>query len=293
MKRILILFIILITFFKSDAQKFESIFLGDDFLHYKGSFLKIKSDASWGFPYAFYEDLKYCKSAYDRNVIYPDTDPEHSFKTVKDSLFNRIFVVVDIVDIEGNIYKDTVSFQEKPIFILKDTTTKQVIYYKYDKNNKNSFPFSTSNIDLKKRIICAKIERKIDEFTGELKLNSPILINNRIARMIIYKEINKLKKISYFLVLSTIGKSVTVTGTGAIILFDDETKWSKEVKVEVKAGQNEFEYSVFINLTPKDLEIFSTKVIKKFRLYVFDQEIKLSDAEEFRLYVQCLKDLKR
>jgi hypothetical protein len=288
MKRITIFLTLTVFILKSNAQTFEPNFLGEDFLQYKGVLLKLQDDAIFGFTYAFYSDLKYCQS-YDNNVIYPDI--KYKFNTVKDSLTNRIFVVDNIVDNNGNAYSGSSSFLDKPLFVLKDTTTKQIIYFKYDKQYENNFPFNTSKIAYDEKAICSKIERQIDDFTGVVKLNSPISTNYKIASMIIYKEISKTKT-SYFLSLRTIGSTVNVNGTGATILFDDGTKWAKPVKIDVEADKNGFEYTAFITLTQADLVTFSTKKIKKYRLYIYDEEINPSDADKFKIYMKCIKDAK-
>ena len=100
----------------------------------------------------------------------------------------------DIVDKNGNAYSGSNSFLDKPLFILKDTTTKQIIYFKYDKESENDFPFNTSKVTYDEKVICSKIEREVDDFTGLIKLNSPFSNNYQPTSMIIHKEISKTKK---------------------------------------------------------------------------------------------------
>ena len=274
MKRPIILLILLQHFFYSNAQTFDPKILDDDFQLYNGLVLKLKNELKDELNKSFYNDLKYCQSVENKNVIYPDST--ENFKTVNDSLANRIFIIENIS-----------SFNYNPIFILRDTSTKQVIYYKW--NQFYDFPFNILNDE--KTFFCSKIERKVDEFTGVINLSSPILSKNKISSMIIYKEINK-SKTSYFLCLRTIGSTVNVYETGVIILFDDGTKWTKPDKIDVDAGNNGFEYKAFIALTQADLITFSTKQIKKFRLYIYDQDINSNDATKFKIFSKCIKDAK-
>lgn len=104
-----------------NAQDFKSSFLGNDFLLYKGSLLKVKNDAlSTGFTHTFYNNLERCQAMFDNNVIYPDS--KYVFKTVKDSLINRIFKVDNIIDKNGNELnaESKLLSGDKPIFVLKE-----------------------------------------------------------------------------------------------------------------------------------------------------------------------------
>ncbi|SFI14090.1 hypothetical protein [Halpernia frigidisoli] len=87
-KRFLLFLVLWTTFLKVQAQTtFEQNYLGDEFSLYKGVLLKLIDNPISGFDHTFYSDIKYCQSAYDNNVIYPDT--KYNFVTVKDSLKNR------------------------------------------------------------------------------------------------------------------------------------------------------------------------------------------------------------
>ena len=273
----------------STAQTFQENFLGEDFMQYKGALLKLKEDAISGFSHTFYNDLKYCQKMYDDNVIYPDS--KYSFKTVQDSLKNRVFKVENIVDKDGNTFAGG-SYFDKPIFVLKDTKTDQTIYYKYDKKYDFNFPFLTSEIELDTEALCAKIERRVDDFTDQVSLNSPIIDGRQLASMIIYKTIKGSKTV-YSLSLQTYGSTVNVGESGAIILFDDGTKMNKpSEKISVDTDDRGFEYSAFITLSETEVKSLTTKKIKKFRLYIYDEEVNPGEADKFTHYVQCVIDKK-
>ena len=103
------------------AQNFESNFLGDDFMFYKGVLFKMNNEAIGGFSNTFYSDLEHMQSDYDNNVLYPGT--EYNFVTEKDSLINRVFKVEDIIDKTGAAYNGKPYSIEKPIFVLQDILT--------------------------------------------------------------------------------------------------------------------------------------------------------------------------
>lgn len=289
MRKNYLLFVLFFTLFKINAQTtFEQNYLGHEFFLYKGSYLKLIENPISGFNYTFYSDLKYCQSEYDNNVIYPDT--KYKFVTNKDSLKNRVFLVEDIVDKTGKQWNEESKsdYFAKPIMLLKDTSSGQKIYYKYDKQYEHNFPFNTSKINYPTDYFCSKVDKQIDDFTNELKFSSPLMNGRKLSPIIIYKHVNKGKAV-YYLSLRTYGNTVNVNESGVIILFEDGTKWNRASKIDVESDSNGYEYSAFITLTSADLITFSTKKIKKFRLYIYDETINPSDAEKFRIYTQCIK----
>jgi hypothetical protein len=241
------------------------------------------------FTGAFYDDLKYLQSNFDENVIYPDS--VYKYITVKDSLINRIFAVEKIIDKSGDEYNTLVNYS-KPIFILKDTLTKQIIYFRYDYQNESNFPFLISRIKFDEKVLCSQIEKYIDEFTGEIKFSSPMFDNHNFLSTSVEKVINNAKT-QYFLSLTTHGSTAVVNGTGATILFTDGTKLIKSTaKVDVNVTSDGFDYSVFMSLTPSDLALLKTKKIKKFRLYIFDEDVKSIESERFKVYMNCIVNAK-
>ena len=133
---------------------------------------------------------------------------------------------------------------------------------------------------------CTDIYRKVDDFTGKILMYSPVL-----KPATIYKTINKGKAV-YQLNLRAYGNTAVVNGKGVIILFEDDTKWSKQIKVSIDVDGGKFEYSTFFILTESDILLISTKKIKKFRLDIFDEILDSGEAEKFVSYVNCIKNMK-
>jgi hypothetical protein len=273
----------------STAQTFQENFLGEDFMQYNGALVKLKDDAITGFRHTFYSDLKYCQKMYDNNVIYPDT--KYNFTTVKDSLKNRIFKVENIVSKDGITFTGG-SYLDKPILVLKDTLNNQVIYYMYDTQYEHNFPFLTSRIELDTAALCSKIERRVDDFTDKVSLNSPIIESRKLAPMTIYKSIEGIRTV-YYLSLRTYGRTANVGESGVIILFDDGTKMNKpSEEIDIDTDDRGFEYSAFIALTETEVQLLTTKKIKKFRLYIYDEEVNPGEANKFTHYVKCVIEKK-
>ncbi|MCX6210252.1 MAG: hypothetical protein NTZ59_12340, partial [Bacteroidetes bacterium] len=121
-----------------------------------------------------------------------------------------------------------------------------------------------------------EINREVDEFTGEIDINSP-----RLSKLgYILKNIDKGKSTYYF--STSIKSSGIYLGKGVIILFSDGTKWSRPSEVVDVDYSSGFENNVFMKLTQSDIEIFKKKVIKKIRLYIHDKDVDPKEAEHFR-----------
>lgn len=291
MNRFILITTVILIVFQTKAQNFEENFLGEDFMLYKNVLFKIDEHAILGFDNSFYSDLKNCQKPLDNNVIYSSL--KHKYLTEKDSLINRIFITENIIEKNGQEWSElsNMSVTNCPILVLRDTLTKQKIYFVYSSKYENVFPFKTSKINYSDQYFSNKIEREVDDFTSEIKLNSPSIENNQILPLVIYKYIKNGKPI-YYLSLTTNGSTVNINQKDITVLFDDGSKWSRQSKIDLEATSNGYQYSSFITLNVSDLSIFSSKSIKKFRLYIYDQEISSNESNKFKLFVKSIKDLK-
>lgn len=164
-------------------------------------------------------------------------------------------------------------------------------------NNLKTFKDSTKNriskteeIRLNTNDPCSKIEREIDDFTDEVSLNTPRVVNRGSSSIILYKIV-KNSKVVYYMGLSAYGLTVNIGISGVIILFEDGTKMNKpSEEIDVDTSDSGFEYSAFITLTEAEVQMLSAKKIKKYRLYIYDGEVNSEDANQFAEYVKCIID---
>jgi hypothetical protein len=204
---------------------------------------------------------------------------------------NRTFIIEDIIGKDGKPILFGSDF-DKPIFLLRDTINKQVIYYLYDKQHEHNFSFIVSHITIDINALCLEIEKRTDDFTNEVRINNPIMVGRQISSMILYKLV-KSDIVTYYLSLKTYGRTVNIGERGVIILFDDGTRMSKPtVEIDIDIDEKGFEYSAYIPLTETEVNSLTTKKIKKFRLYVYDEEVSPGFADKFRYYVKCVMDKK-
>lgn len=272
------------------CQDYHSIFLGKNFIQYKGCYLKLKTITP-PLIRQFYNNLDNCQSALDNNVIYPYENQKG--RTINDSLSNRIFLVEKIIDKNGNDYNQKNGISEESFFVLKDTLSKEIIYFRYNAFNENLFPFYVSNVTFNESIYCKNIKENFDEFSKTKEFDTPMLIDGRYSLVRIYKKIQN-KDVTYYLSLTAYGNTPVVDGKDVDIIFTDGTKWTRKCKINVEVNEDDVEYnpyvySAFIILTNNDLETFSLKKIDKYRLYIFDEDINYVDSEIYKIYFNCLK----
>lgn len=140
-------------------------------------------------------------------------------------------------------------------------------------------------------VSCTDITVKENEFEGEKNLFTPIINSQGKHQASILKNVSKRNKNSFYLHLTTIGRTVVVDGKGAYIIFDDKTKFYKNVKIDVEANEKGFEYSAFIKLTAKDFKLLKSKKIDKYMLYIYEDSLYDVDAESLRNNAKCIENM--
>jgi len=136
---------------------------------------------------------------------------------------------------------------------------------------------------LKQRCDCSNIEIKVDEFTGDKTYSIDMGhtytgVGYTTFEKVIHKTSSTIDT-AYYLTLCTFGRTCVVGKKGVIVIFTDGTKWEKQeqeideaVHSTLQGDWRDFRYTAFIRLEKNDLNLFSTKIISKFRLYIFDSE---------------------
>lgn len=280
----MMLFVLSTPLLAQSQDEFKSYFLGEDFIFYKGSLFIVDPNGGGDFNYSFYGSLDEGSKSYSNNVLYPSE--KYSFVSERDSLVSRVFRVEDIVQ------NGTSSWNSKVIFVLNDTIKKDSVYFVYDKQYEHNFPFLVSEMQpISGDYIKSKFERRVDKFTSEITISTPILTNGKVSPIILYKII-KNGVAHYFLSLNTSGSTVNVGERGVIVLFTDGTKWTRQTEIDVDADSHGFDYSAWITLTANDLLIFQNKVISGFRLYIYDEYIDSPIADRFKEFVNEIKNVK-
>ena len=169
-----------------------------------------------------------------------------------------------------------------------------MLFFKYNIKYHTAFPFlcnlnapELTNSDIYKK----KLSITNDEFTGEITTNNPYDTKGAV----IYKyskKVNGKMTDNFYLSLDACGSTLNVAEKGVIILFDDGSKFEKpnaEIDVDYKGEYCTYKYSCFIPLTKTELLTFSKKKIKKYRLYIYDEELSPEISEDFKQYCGAIR----
>ena len=121
------------------------------------------------------------------------------------------------------------------------------------------------------------IEVVADKFDGTTTYRSPFFGKGIAAttakRVRLIKTRGKDGKLTTYLKLTAYGASLNIDGKGYVLLFQDGTRLEdKAVKVdyESQSGTPYWEYSIFTRLTDEELEMFATKKVDSFKLYIYE-----------------------
>lgn len=123
------------------------------------------------------------------------------------------------------------------------------------------------------------LDKTYDEFDNTTRFET-----TETGDIKIYKFIEQAET-TYYLSMYAYSEYCTAGCTGIIILFTDGTKWSKpnekiDMDVSGDNSKGSFEYRGFVTLTKTDRTIFSTKQIKAYKLYIFDQSYPYEYAKQ-------------
>jgi hypothetical protein len=267
------------------GQEFSENYLNEDFMLYQGSLFKVKPTLDKIPNSKLYGYFEYAKDKYNSNVLYPEK--LYSSYTMTDSLMDRVFRVKWIV---GEDYKDFVkkSYGDEPIFLLEDIDDGTIIYYRYRTKSEYDFPFLVANLNINDDYYCNKVEDRVDEFTGERTMNSPIIIESRISPLIVYKNYTD-KGTVYYLSLNTVGSTLNVAKRGVTILYEDGSKLEKPgSEIDTDATDHGYRYSAYIMMTERELSKFAKVGVDKFRLFIYDENVDDNLTNSFKKYVECL-----
>ncbi|MRM82994.1 hypothetical protein [Riemerella anatipestifer] len=134
------------------------------------------------------------------------------------------------------------------------------------------------------------IDLIVDDFTGKKSATTMDYENRFVSiQKNIYKNIS-----TYYLYLYSSSSTFFDDLEGAYIIFTDGTKWSRpNTKIDVSTGIDyNFDYSAFVKLSAKDVSILSNKIIKKYKIGIFEEKMDLDKAEVLRERIRCIYKMK-
>lgn len=134
---------------------------------------------------------------------------------------------------------------------------------------------------------CSNITRTYDEFEKQTTLQTPILKNCGLTKVISEKGA------TYYLSLNAKGSMPSIGQAGVkVILSYNQMLSFPTAEIDIAVAESGYEYSAFIPLNADQLETLTKFKVLKWRLYVFDQDQSSEDGWRFKDQVNCLVKMK-
>lgn len=264
MKKITTLILILISMNLFSQEQF---FVGEDSELLIGKKVTLKEGKSY--YSGFYKDSKIKK------LLYKD-----GLGNNPDKLKGIEFLVTKTITNPNkyNLGKDLV-------LILESEKT-GTVYYAYDPESSESFELNIiGGITLPEGYLCKYLEVEKDKFSSKVTTRTPTNYEYAIIKVVENNEI------TIYLKLQSYGSTLNINEKGLKILFSDGTiitKPDEKIDYKSESGTKGWTYSCFFSLNIDDLDKLSKKTITDYSLYIYEREIKDSNAIELREYLKCM-----
>ena len=176
------------------------------------------------------------------------------------------------------------------ILELENTSTSELVYFEYKKpwtNSKHS-DSELSFYEIPNAIYSSEISSRKDRLEDKITYSTPY------GEFVSFTKVVRGDEVDIYLKLETYGSTLNVLEKGATILFTDGTQLKfPNIDIETKAhtatSLSGYDYSIFKSLTAEEIEMFSTKTVEYFKLYIYDREINKKDGKRYNAYINILK----
>ena len=176
------------------------------------------------------------------------------------------------------------------ILELENTSTSELVYFEYKKpwTKSNNSDSELSFYEIPNAIYSAEISSRKDRLEDKITYSTPY------GEFVSFTKVVRGTDTVVYLTLSTYGSTLNVLEKGATILFTDGTQLKfPNIDIKTKAhtasSLSGYDYSIFKSLTAEEIEMFSTKTIEYFKLYIYDREINEKDSKKYNAYMNLLK----
>ena len=228
----------------------------------------------------FIKDIKKNKRDF-KNIVFCEI-----VSSSYDSLVNRSFVVEEVNDYDKE--QRYLKLSNKEIGTIYKIYTAR--FGPLDLKTKKSLDERLKRLQESEAIVaaekaslvanpCPLIEDEYDEIDKTKDFKTPSSFNDVLFRAVFIKSVKKGIG-TYYLSLKTIGNIPLANEKGLTIVLVNGKMIRKPAAVVETDVNSDGDYvrSSFINLTPVDIALLKTSPIKKFRLYIDDEEVEQGDV---------------
>lgn len=268
------------------SQDFQLKFLRNDFEKYLYTEVKLRPDHG-NLDYMLYDSLEHCQQLVHQNVIHPLSGLR--YRTDPKSIENRIFHVEEIILNKGNL--NTGTFCSYPVFVLRDTQLGDTLYFKYNSNSIERFPFVVNGVVGDEDEYCHLLEKKKLTFSDGLYVHTPNRGTIENAPVSLHRVTEGTE--TYFtLHLRTYGTRPHSRVKGASVYLSDGSRiFRNYAPIRFEQTKYGYEYSTSIKLSSEELKLLMNSPVAKHQLYIYSYTVPKKFGHQLMMLSRCLEKL--
>ena len=277
MMRLVVLLLLVTNTVRS--QEFELKFLRQNYEKYRYAEVKLREDHA-ALDYMLYDSLHHCQQLVNHHVAYPLEGVR--YRTDPTRIKGRIFTVADILD-------NASSLLHYPVFILRDVAQGDSLYFKYNPNSIDKFPFIVNGVVGKEDEYCHLLEKKYLPITNEVYMHTPNRGTVQEVPLSLFKTTDG-TQVNYMLHLRAYGTRPHSRVRGVSVYLNDGSRiYRNSAIIQFKQTKYGYEYSVSIRLSDNELEKLLNSTVSKHQLYIYNYQIPKAFGTQFMMLSKCLK----
>jgi hypothetical protein len=269
------------------AQEFGFEFFRYDYEKYRFAALKLRPNHPH-LDYMLYDSLQHCQQLVNHHVAFPLK--EKRYRTDPAQIERRVFVVDDIID-QSSIMSGG-SFLGYPIFQLRDSETSDTLYFKYNPNSMDRFPFMVNGVIGDEDEFCHLLEKKELPFSEGVYIRTPNRGTIETAPVSLHRTTDA-NGTHYNLHLRTYGTRPHSRVKGVKVYLKDGSRITRNnAGIRFTQTAYGYEYSASIKLNADELDLLLQSPIAKQQLYIYSFDVTEAFGHQLMMLSRCLKQLK-
>lgn len=268
------------------AQDFDFEFFRYDYEKYRFASLKLRPHYPH-LDYMLYDSLQHCKQLVNHHVAFPFKDKR--YRTDPAQIQHRVFVVEDIID--QNSLMTGGSLLGYPIFQLVDRETSDTLYFKYNPNSVEQFPFMVNGIIGDEDEFCHLLEKKELPFSKGVYIRTPNRGTIETAPVSLHK-ITDINGTHYNLYLRSYGTRPHSRVKGVKVYLKDGSRIIRNnADIQFTQTSYGYEYNTSIKLNSDELELLLQNPIAKQQLYIYSYDVPEQFGHQLMMLTRCIKNM--
>ena len=179
-----------------------------------------------------------------------------------------------------------------PIFQLRDSETSDTLYFKYNPNSMDRFPFMVNGVIGDEDEFCHLLEKKELPFSEGVYIRTPNRGTIETAPVSLHRTTDA-NGTHYNLHLRTYGTRPHSRVKGVKVYLKDGSRITRNnAGIRFTQTAYGYEYSASIKLNADELDLLLQSPIAKQQLYIYSFDVTEAFGHQLMMLSRCLKQLK-